>query len=132
LTKAASVSSAASAVPPASWQTTPQVIAPSNAGSKQRDFQEIARRTGTDKVWGADHWALCKNDLSKCDQPNMVNPKCRVLQGHFYHTMYNRWLGPYSTDDTEPFQFLEIGHFEGKNKYFDFVLFHLMIYSGCM
>ena len=36
------------------------------------------------------------------------------LLGHFYHTMYNRWLGKLSTDDAEPLQFLEIGFYKGK------------------
>ena len=37
-----------------------------------------------------------------------------MMQGHFYDTIYNRWLKKYSTDDTEPFQFLEIGFYNGK------------------
>ena len=83
--------------------------------SERRDFLKIATKTGTDKVWGYNKFKRCLEDPSKCANKDMANPKCRVLQGHFYNTMYNKWLGPYSTDDAEPFQFLEIGHYNGKN-----------------
>lgn len=82
--------------------------------SGERDFLEIAKRTGTDKVWGANTFEQCQQDQAKCPQQHMANPRCRVLQGHFYHTIYNKWLGKNSTDDAEPFQFLEIGFFNGK------------------
>ena len=36
-----------------------------------------------------------------------------MMQGHFYDTLYNRWLKKYSTDDADPFQFLEIGFYNG-------------------
>ena len=82
--------------------------------SKQRDFLEIATRTGTDKVWGTNKFQRCLENPNMCVKKDMENPKCRVLQGHFYDSIYNKYLGPYSTDDTEPFQFLEIGHYNGK------------------
>ena len=83
--------------------------------SSPRDFLAIATATGTDKVWGSMRFMNgCHEDASQCPKPQMVNPKCRMMQGHFYDTMYNKWLAKYSTDDTEPFQFLEIGFYNGK------------------
>ncbi|CAB9517094.1 O-methyltransferase I [Seminavis robusta] len=79
-----------------------------------KDFQKIGANAGTDKVWGADTFERCLQDQSTCPTPDFDNPKCRTLQGHFYHTLYNRWLGNYSLDDAEPFQFLEIGFFNGR------------------
>jgi len=81
--------------------------------SPQRDFLAIGKKTGTDKVWGAATMKACLDNPASCGNKDMVNPQCRVLQGHFYHTMYQRWLGPMSTDDAEPFQFVEIGHYMG-------------------
>jgi hypothetical protein len=81
--------------------------------SGPRDFFEIASKSGTDKVAGQHALPACLKDRSQCPHPDAVNPQCRVLTGHFYHTMYNKWLGSYSTDDAEPFQFLEIGFYNG-------------------
>ena len=84
--------------------------------STERDFLAIARQAGTDKVWGANNDAECQANPSPTtcgDATKIANPKCRRA-GHYYHTLYNRWLGPYSADDTEAFQFLEIGFFQGK------------------
>ena len=33
--------------------------------------------------------------------------------GHHYHTIYQQRLGPFSRREVEPFQFLEIGFFNG-------------------
>mmetsp|Transcript_34864 Transcript_34864/g.56919 ORF Transcript_34864/g.56919 Transcript_34864/m.56919 type:complete len:246 (+) Transcript_34864:33-770(+) len=35
------------------------------------------------------------------------------VQGHHYDTIYQQRLGPYSRNDVEPFQFLEVGFFQG-------------------
>ena len=80
--------------------------------SLQRDFLDIGRKFGTDKVGGQDRFETC-NNANNCPKPEIDNPKCRVW-GQYYHTIYNRWLGSYSMDDAEPFQFLEIGFFHGK------------------
>ena len=85
--------------------------------STRRDFLAIASRTGTDKVRGELSLPGCLADPTKCHKPeratDTVNPQCRVF-GHFYHSIYNRWIAPqYSTDDAEPFQFLEIGYYRG-------------------
>lgn len=46
--------------------------------------------------------------------PNMLSrEECQPF-GHFYHTLYQQKLGSYSHQDTEPFQFLEVGFFNGK------------------
>jgi hypothetical protein len=41
-----------------------------------------------------------------------VQKECRPW-GHWYHTLYQQRLGKYSLEETEPFQFLEIGFFKG-------------------
>ena len=77
------------------------------------DFYEIGRKTGTDKVRGSTLLPACLEDNKKCGKaPQAVNPSCRV-SGHFYHTLYNKWLRPYATEETEPFSFLEIGFYHG-------------------
>ena len=78
-----------------------------------RDFLAIGKTTGTDKVQGALTFEACLKNRDKCPRKDAVNPKCRVLHGHFYNTMYNKWLAPYSLDTTEKFQFLEIGFYHG-------------------
>lgn len=91
---------------------------------KQQDFSpiaHIAQKFGTDKVAGAINLDRCMGDPNVCQQ-NSANRMCRPW-GHFYHTMYNRWLGPMSTQETEPFQFLEIGYYNGKgfDSYMEFL-----------
>ena len=82
--------------------------------STPRDFLSIARKTGTDKVKGEANLSGCIGSGmgGRCSHIDAKNPLCRPF-GHFYHTIYNRWLGKYSTDDAEPFQFLEIGFYNG-------------------
>lgn len=81
--------------------------------SQQQDFREVARKTGTDKVEGNSLLSACLDDNEKCFYPQAVRPKCRTW-GHFYDTMYNRWIGKYSTPDADPIQLLEIGYYNGK------------------
>jgi len=79
-----------------------------------RDFYEIGARWGTtDKVRGVSLMETCQADRSHCVSPEAQNPHCRVGHNHFYHTIYNRWLEMYARNDAEPFQFLEIGYFQG-------------------
>eukprot|EP00977_Amphora_coffeiformis_P012393 scaffold3066_cov178-Amphora_coffeaeformis.AAC.1 len=80
----------------------------------QRNFLEIARQSGTDKVRGTLFLQTCLDNPKACRKPKAKNPKCRVGAQHFYNTMYQKWLGPYSTDTADPFQFLEIGYYNGK------------------
>jgi len=90
---------------------------------QQRNFLEIARQSGTDKVKGTLFLPSCLENPQTCRKPKAKNPKCRVGAQHFYDTVYQKWLGPYSTDTVEPFQFLEIGYFNGKgfDAYADFM-----------
>jgi len=90
--------------------------------STERDFFKIAEGYGTDKVRGYKNLPKCLEDESKCDRPEAPERQCKVT-GHFYNTMYQRWLGPYSNDNVEPFQFLEIGYFNGNgfDSYTDFL-----------
>eukprot|EP00536_Pseudo-nitzschia_multiseries_P010592 jgi/Psemu1/243051/estExt_Genewise1.C_3280020 len=55
----------------------------------------------------------CLQENGKCLHPQAEREECRVW-GHFYDTIYNRWLGKYSTPDADPIQFLEIGFYNGK------------------
>mmetsp|Transcript_5096 Transcript_5096/g.7090 ORF Transcript_5096/g.7090 Transcript_5096/m.7090 type:complete len:396 (+) Transcript_5096:67-1254(+) len=78
----------------------------------ERNFYEIAKKTGTDKVTAPVRLPDClKNDAS-CTRPGCVRPECRPW-GHHYDTIYQQRMGPYSRDDTDPFQFLEIGFYNG-------------------
>lgn len=78
----------------------------------ERNFYEIGKTTKTDKVQAIDKLPGClKNDAS-CTRPNCTRPECRPW-GHHYDTMYQQRLGPYSKDDVDPFQFLEIGFYRG-------------------
>lgn len=98
---------------------TTKLSAPAVASSSltvpERDFLKVAKLTGTDKVAGYDNLPICLKDPNSCIQNlrDSERKECRTW-GHFYDTMYNKWLKPYSTDDVEPFQFLEIGYYNGK------------------
>jgi len=81
--------------------------------STERDFKEIATATGTDKVAGYSSLPSCLHDSKKCNSPECEREVCRPY-GHFYDTIYNRWIKKYSSDDAEKIQFLEIGYFNGK------------------
>ena len=78
----------------------------------QRNFLEIAKRSGTDKVQGNVRLEGCLKNPESCTRQGCAKEACRPW-GHFYNTMYQKRLGPYSTPETEPFQFLEIGFFNG-------------------
>jgi len=83
---------------------------------KEKDFLEIALKTGTDKVLGNKHLAGCLENPPKGACPasgsGAKNKFCRPF-GHFYNTVYQTWLGKYSTADAVPFQFMEIGYYQG-------------------
>mmetsp|Transcript_16358 Transcript_16358/g.23863 ORF Transcript_16358/g.23863 Transcript_16358/m.23863 type:complete len:369 (+) Transcript_16358:92-1198(+) len=89
----------------------------SSPPAPERDFFEIAQKTGTDKVEAHIHLPLCLKDPANSCLGNSLGTSdreaCRPW-GHFYDTIYNRWLKKYSTDNAEPAQFLEIGFFTGK------------------
>ena len=80
--------------------------------SQGRDFLEIARKTGTDKVAGHGTLQGCLQNPEKCLYASSEREVCRPW-GHFYDTIYNRWLKDYSRDDSDPIQFLEIGFYKG-------------------
>lgn len=81
--------------------------------STARDFLAIAKKTGTDKVEGHANLQKCVEHGDTCLKPKFVREKCRPW-GHFYDTLYQRWLEPFSRDDAAKFQFLEIGFYSGK------------------
>jgi hypothetical protein len=82
---------------------------------KEKDFKSIATKTGTDKVVGYALLPECISDTSgkHCAFPNAEREECRPW-GHFYDTIYNRYLGKYTLESSKPIQFLEIGFYEGK------------------
>eukprot|EP00550_Attheya_septentrionalis_P002643 CAMPEP_0198289906 /NCGR_PEP_ID=MMETSP1449-20131203/7945_1 /TAXON_ID=420275 /ORGANISM="Attheya septentrionalis, Strain CCMP2084" /LENGTH=402 /DNA_ID=CAMNT_0043988311 /DNA_START=54 /DNA_END=1263 /DNA_ORIENTATION=- len=90
-------------------QMETSVIPSSNS---QRDFLAIGKKHGTDKVEGHVNLPGCLEDPEKCLRKGVQKKKCGPW-GHFYDTIYQSRLGPYSTDDVEPFQFLEIGFYTG-------------------
>jgi len=87
-----------------------------------RNFLEIGLKTGTDKVLGPRRLEKCLKDAKNCVR-DAVEPKCRTGARHFYHTVYQKWLGSSSIDNIEPFQFLEVGfyHGEGYDAYTNFM-----------
>ena len=86
----------------------------SSSSTKERDFLEIAIKTGTDKVEGYGQLPQCLKDPKKCIRGESEREVCRPW-GHFYDTIYNKWLKKYSTDDdAESIQFLEIGYYTGR------------------
>jgi len=74
--------------------------------SEEKDFLEIGLKHQTAKVTGYE--SIKENEIEA------INPKCRT-SSHFFHTLYQKRLGPYSIDHvTGPFLFIEIGYFQGK------------------
>eukprot|EP00978_Attheya_sp_CCMP212_P007644 scaffold17733_cov27-Attheya_sp.AAC.1 len=84
-----------------------------HSSNSQRDFLAIGKKRGTDKVAGHGYLPRCIENPESCLRKGMQKKKCGPW-GHFYDTIYQSRLGPYSTDDVEPFQFLEIGFYNGK------------------
>jgi len=80
--------------------------------SKEKSFYDIGLSYGTDKVKGPTQFGACLKDEARCVRPGCVQKECRPW-GHWYHTLYQQRLGKYSLEETEPFQFLEIGFFKG-------------------
>jgi len=78
----------------------------------ERNFYKIAQGTGTDKVTAPARLPGCLKNDESCTRPGCTRPECRPW-GHHYDTIYQNRLGPYSRDDVEPFQFLEVGFFNG-------------------
>lgn len=76
------------------------------------DFYKIAQSTGTDKVTAPSRLPGCLRNPKSCTRANCTRPECRPW-GHHYDTIYQQRLGPYSRDDIEPFQFLEVGFYNG-------------------
>jgi hypothetical protein len=100
-------------------ETTPAVITTTTTSSSSsitskaaRSFLEIAKETHTDKVEGHLNLKNCLEKGTPCLKDKFEREVCRTW-GHFYDTLYQRWLEPYSRDDTPPFQFLEIGFYSG-------------------
>jgi len=93
-------------------QNRNQEINSANIVGNERNFLEIGLMTGTDKVRGPRRLEKCLKDTKNCVR-EAVEPQCRTGAKHFYHTMYQKWLGSSSIDDSEPFQFLEIGFYNG-------------------
>eukprot|EP00586_Coscinodiscus_wailesii_P019674 CAMPEP_0172510260 /NCGR_PEP_ID=MMETSP1066-20121228/227394_1 /TAXON_ID=671091 /ORGANISM="Coscinodiscus wailesii, Strain CCMP2513" /LENGTH=367 /DNA_ID=CAMNT_0013289141 /DNA_START=117 /DNA_END=1217 /DNA_ORIENTATION=+ len=78
----------------------------------ERNFYDLGVATSTDKVTVPRVLPGCLEDDSSCTRPSCVRPECRAW-GHHYDTLYQQRLGPYSREDVAPFQFLEIGFYNG-------------------
>ena len=90
----------------------------------ERNFYKIGKGTHTDKVTAPGVLPRCLENDKECTRPNCTRPECRPW-GHHYDTLYQQRLGPYSRGDVEPFQFLEIGFFNGAG--YDTVSVHRLI-----
>ncbi|KAL3757049.1 hypothetical protein ACHAWU_002888 [Discostella pseudostelligera] len=66
----------------------------------ERDFYKIGQSTQTDKVAAPGRLPGCLADDASCTRPSCARPESKT--------------GPYSRADIKPFQFLEIGFFNGK------------------
>jgi len=77
------------------------------------DFKEIATATGTDKVAGYQFLPSCLDNRESCTRPKCEREVCRPW-GHFYDTMYTKYLEKYTIPNSPPIQFLEIGYYTGK------------------
>mmetsp|Transcript_16608 Transcript_16608/g.27522 ORF Transcript_16608/g.27522 Transcript_16608/m.27522 type:complete len:348 (+) Transcript_16608:54-1097(+) len=84
----------------------------STSGEGHRDFLALNKITDSDKVKATLNEDTCFQDESVCLYKQATVKKCRPW-GHYYDTIYQKRLGAYSTDSTEPFQFLEIGFYRG-------------------
>jgi hypothetical protein len=86
---------------------------------EERDFYSIGMKTSTDKVAALARLEGCLNDETdktvynpSCPRPGCQRVKC-IPWGHYYQTIYQSRMGKYSKMSAEPFQFLEIGFFNG-------------------
>ena len=79
---------------------------------KELDFYSIGMTTSNDKVAAISFLKRCLNNDNQCARKGCKRVKCRPW-GHYYHTIYQSRLGKYSKMSAEPFQFLEIGFFQG-------------------
>mmetsp|Transcript_9608 Transcript_9608/g.15997 ORF Transcript_9608/g.15997 Transcript_9608/m.15997 type:complete len:381 (-) Transcript_9608:132-1274(-) len=82
-------------------------------GSKEKSFYDLGLKYGTDKIAGKHRLPGCLQNNSTCTRPGCVRKECRPW-GHWYHTLYQQTIGKYSLDTADPFQFLEIGFFNGR------------------
>lgn len=94
-------------------QESETIIESTKSTNAEQDFLVIAKKTGTDKVDGHKYLPSCLKNPNSCLRKGCERKECGVW-GHYYDTFYNRWLGKFSTQDAEPFQFLEIGYYNGK------------------
>lgn len=86
------------------------------AESSPRSFYQIALSHSDDKATGPRAIEQCAQNPQQCPpaRKDAKNPQCRIT-GHFYHNLYQLWLGPWSTDTVEEFAFLEIGFGQGRS-----------------
>jgi len=84
------------------------------ASSQKLNFLEIATNHKSEQVLGTNVLESCRQNqaTSFCGDvhPTLLRSKneyCRV-NGNFYDSMYQRWLGPWSTDGTDEFQLVVV------------------------
>lgn len=110
----------------AACQSTTNVVTSANTSNsvriqeqqQERNFYDIAVKYGNDKASGPKALEHCHDSkehiLCPVKRQDAVNPNCRIV-GHFYHNLYQQWLGPMSLDSIDPFLLLEIGFGLGKS-----------------
>jgi hypothetical protein len=77
----------------------------------EKSFLLLGQQMSTDKVAALTRLPNCLK-TGICTRPNCTREECRPW-GHFYHTLYQQRMGKYSLESMEPFQFLEIGFYNG-------------------
>jgi len=97
---------------------------------KEKDFLQIATPTGTDKVAGHKYKSDCLLNRTSCTYPTNERQECRPW-GHYYDTIYQKYVGKYSLPFSKQIQFLEIGYFQGKgfNAYTNYLDTHHELHS---
>jgi hypothetical protein len=78
----------------------------------EKNFYDIGLKLGTDKVAGKHRLPGCLQNSESCTRKGCVREECRAW-GHWYHTIYQQRMGQYSLETNRPFQFLEIGFYNG-------------------
>ena len=94
---------------------TAAVTSATNTGlvsTGEKNFYDIGLKRGTDKVAGKHRLKRCLMHPESCTRKGCVREECRAW-GHWYHTIYQQRMGHYSLETNRPFQFLEIGFYNG-------------------
>ena len=112
-TKAETQGAIDAAVKEALVKAANEAIQPANSEAAPTSFRELGLKAGTDKVEAWKNLENCLKTGNPCVYPKAERETCRPW-GHFYDTIYERYLAPYATNNSPPVQLLEIGYYKGK------------------